>query len=67
MPVCHDTFPEDVETTFVTILNVLAKKYGCKVIDCDYEKKYIELDCPDESKQLRLSLELDKLLHLWDV
>lgn len=67
MPVHQDTGPEDIEIVFVTVINTLARKYGCKIIDCDYEKRYIELDCPDGADQLQLSLELEKFLKQWSV
>jgi len=66
MTVHYDTRPEDIEVAFVTAINVVAKKHGCKLIDCDFERKYIEIEGPEEA-QLKVALAIDLFMHQWEI
>ncbi len=65
MPVHQDTEPEDIEIAFVTALNVLVKKYGCKLVDCSFETRYLEVDCPDDADRVQLAQEIDRVFSQW--
>ncbi|MCK4788138.1 MAG: hypothetical protein KAV87_30625 [Desulfobacteraceae bacterium] len=62
----QETGPSDIEAAFVTAVNILAKKHDCRIIECDYEKRLIEIEGPPE-KQLKVALALDKFLAQWEV
>jgi len=65
MPIHQDTGPEDIEIAFVTALNVLVRKHGCNLVDCNFETKYIEIDCPDDADRVQLAQEIDRIFAQW--
>ncbi len=65
MPIHQDTKPEDIEIAFVSTLNVLVKKYGCNLIDCNFETRYIEIECSNDADRVRLAQEIDKIFEQW--
>jgi len=65
MPVHQDTEPEDIECCYKSNLNVLVKKYGCKLVDCNFETRYLEIDCPDSADRVRLAQEIDRVFSQW--
>ena len=66
MPVHTDTAPETLEIAFVTAVNILAKKHGCKVTECDYKNRLLEIEGPAK-EQLKVGLALEKFLSQWEV
>lgn len=62
----RETGPSDIEVAFVSAVNILVKKYNCRLVDCDYEKRRLEIEGPEEA-QLKVALGLDKFLSQWEV
>ena len=65
MPFCYDTTSEDAELRFMTKIARLVEEHGCKLIDCNFWTKYIEIDCPDEADRVQLAQEIDKIFAQW--
>jgi len=61
MPFCYDTTPEDIELRFMSKIARLVKEHGCKLIDCNFWTKYIEIDCTNDADQVRLAQEIDRV------
>lgn len=61
-----DTANNMVEIAFVSAVNILTKKYGCKLVSCDYDKRQLEIEGPEDA-QLKVALGLDKFLSQWEV
>ena len=65
MPFCYDTTSEDIEFRFMTKIARLAEEHGCKLIDCNFWTKYIEIDCPDSADRVRLAQKIDEEFAQW--
>ncbi len=65
MPFCYDTTSEDAELRFMTKIARLVEEHGCKLIDCNFWTKYIEIDCPDSSDRVRLAQRIDEEFAQW--
>jgi len=66
MPIHEDTAPEDIEVAFITAINVLAQKYNCIIVDCDFATRFIKIEGPEE-KQVDLANEISKLFFQWQI
>ena len=65
MPFWYDTTSEDIEFRFMSKIARLVEEHGCKLIDCNFWTKYIEIDCPDDADRVQLAQRIDEEFAQW--
>ena len=55
----------DLEAQFLTAVRLITDQFGCKIIEIDFNKHVIDIDCPDDVETdcaMKLAEVFDKYL-----